>query len=195
MAFIMPAFVTAKLNLILLGLLLLISTNSVAAKFSVDSAIINKIGNGYSLQASINYSLTPRVKEAVANGVPIVFVQELEIIHALPLLGQFWQWQNTLWSTSLRYELRYHALTNQYVVNDLDTEHHRSFISLEAALDALGTIEAFTLPPEHMIETDNLHIYLRTSLDLLELPTPMRPGALLSSKWQLGSLWTEATWQ
>ncbi|MDT8370837.1 MAG: DUF4390 domain-containing protein [Gammaproteobacteria bacterium] len=190
----MPAFVTAKLNLILLSLLVLISTNSVAAKFNVDKAIITKIGNGYSLEANINYLLTPRVKEAIANGVPIVFVQELEIIHALPLLGQFWQWQNTLWSTSLRYELRYHALTNQYIVNDLDTEHHRSFISLEAALGALGTIEAFTLPPEHMAETDNLHIYLRSSLDLLELPTPMRPGALLSSKWQLGSPWTEATW-
>lgn len=195
MAFIMPAFVTANIKIFLVSLLLLVSTNSVAAKFSVDSAIITKIGNGYSLQASINYSLTPRVKEAIANGVPIVFVQELEIIHALPLLGEFWQWQNTVWSTSLRYELRYHALTNQYVVNDLDTEHHRNFISLAAALDALGTIDAFTLPPEHMTETDNLHIYIRSGLDLLALPTPMRPGALISSKWQLSSPWTEAVWQ
>lgn len=189
----MPAFDTAR-KLILISLLLL-STSSFAAKFSIDNATINKIGNGYSLQASINYSLTPRVKEAIANGVPVVFVQEIEIIDALPLLGEFWQWQSTLWSSSVSYELRYHALTNQYVVNDLDTDHHRNFISLNAALDALGTIDTFTLPPEHLTDTDNLHVYLRTGLDLLALPTPMRPGALISSKWQLSSPWTEAVWQ
>jgi len=194
MAFFMPVFVTVSKNIFFLGLLLF-SISSSAAKFSVDNATISKIGNGYVLNADINYAFTPRVKEAIANGVPIVIVQELEIIHALPLLGDYWQWKTTLWSSSLRYELRYHALTNQYVVNDLDTEHHRNFISLESALNALGSINALSLPPEHLTDTDNLRVYLRSGLDLLALPTPMRPGALISNKWQLSSPWTEAIWQ
>lgn len=195
MAFIMPVFDIVKNSLLSLSLLLLVSTNSVAAKFNVDTATINKVGNGYSLQASITYTLTPRVKEAVANGVPIVFVKEFKIIQAFPVLGDFWQWENTLWTSQVSFELRFHALTEQYVINDLDTNHHRSFISLEAALDAMGKIDNFTLPPEYLEETDNLRVYIRSSLDLLALPTPMRPGALISSKWQLESPWTEATWQ
>lgn len=194
MAFIMPAFAIAKHFLIYVGLLMLISTASLAMNFDVRKATITKVGNGYNLTANISYPLTPRVKEAIHNGVPIVFYQQLKIIDSLPILGDFWQWERTLWETKLRYQLRYHALTNQHVIIDLDTRVQRNFISLESALHALGTIEAMTLPPEHMNDSDNLHVYVRSGLDLFSLPTPMRPGALISSKWQLESPWTEASW-
>ncbi|MFW5451523.1 MAG: DUF4390 domain-containing protein [Methylophagaceae bacterium] len=198
MAFIMSVSAIVK-RIFILSLLLLISTNSSADNFKVQSAQISKIGNGHILNAVIKYPLTPRVAEALNNGVPITFLQQLELIKSIPILGKYWQWDEILWSSSLRYELRYHALSDRYVLRTLATAHHRTFPSLNSALSALGKIEAFNLPPEHLLDTEKLVIQdlilqIRSGLDLHALPTPMRPGALISTKWQLTSPWTAATW-
>lgn len=191
----MQASVIAKLCS-LLTLLLFLSSISHArtTTFDVSSAHITKIGNGHVLNATINYPLSARVIEALNNGIPIVFFQELELIDSTPLLGQYWAWEETLWSTEIRYELRYHALAEQYVLRDMGTGKQRHFPSIDGALHALGKIQNFTLPPEHLTETNHLTLKLRSGIDLYALPTPMRPGALISSKWQLTSPWTSAQW-
>jgi uncharacterized protein DUF4390 len=193
MDFIMSAFAIAR-TYILFTLALLISSSSLAGNFRIEVAEVSKIGNGYILNATVRYPLTPRVSEAIANGVPITFLQQLELIHSTTIFGKYWQWDKTLWATSLRYELRYHALTEQYVLKALDTEHYRNFPSLDSALTALGTIKDIGLPPEHLSDTDGLTLQIRSGLDLYALPTPMRPGALLSNKWQVTSPWKIAIW-
>lgn len=194
MAFFMPAYAIARSFCLTILFSFGISLHAHATEFSIHHADITKVGNGYVLNAQINYPLTARVKEALLNGVPITFKQELELIDALPLLGDFWQWETMLWQATIRYELRYHALAQQYVLLSLDTHEKQNFPSLQGALSALGTIQNLTLPPEHIDDTDGLILRLRSGLDLHALPTPMRPGALISDKWQLTSSWLEATW-
>jgi len=192
MVFIMPASVIARLKI--LFWLLLLSTAVQAETFSISSVQVNHIGNGYTLDATIKYPLTPRVIEAIDNGVPIVFLQQFELIKSVPILGNYWQWNETLWASNIRHELRYHALSQQYVLNAMDTNSQRNFPSLNDALQALGKISGLTLPPEYFSHPDNLILQLRSGIDLHALPTPMRPGALISSKWQLTSPWIEAQW-
>ncbi|MDC9725629.1 MAG: DUF4390 domain-containing protein [Gammaproteobacteria bacterium] len=188
----MHASVIARINAFFLFLLFSVVVH--ADTFKVSSAQISKIGNGYVLNAKIEYPLTARVLEAIDNGVPITFEQQFELIESIPLLGGYWQWNETLWSTNIHHELRYHALSQQYVLHALDTDNQRNFPSLISALHALGKIEGFSLPPEHLDDIDNLVFQLRSGIDLHALPTPMRPGALISSKWQLTSPWVEAQW-
>mgnify|MGYP003633924694 CR=1 FL=1 len=191
----MPASVIAKFYSLLVLLLFMSSMSNVrAGTFNIPDARIAKIGNGHVLNATINYPLTPRVIEALDNGIPIVFFQEFKLIDITPLLGEYWQWEETLWQTRIRYELRYHALAQQYVLQDIATGKERYFPSLEGALHALGKIQNFTLPPEHMAETKQLKFQLKSGIDLYALPTPMRPGAIISSKWHLTSPWTSAQW-
>ncbi len=190
----MPAY--GKFNVLLTIMLMLIASNSYAIEdFKVESATVSKIGNGYVLDALIKYPLTPRVVEALDNGVPITFIQQIRLIRSIPLLGKYWQWEKTRWQTTLNYQLRYHALSKLYVLLSLDTRHQRTFPSLQAALDALGRIEAFSLPPKHLSDTLVTQLQLRSGLDLHALPTPMRPGALISNKWQLTSPWVTAKWR
>lgn len=193
MAFTMLAFNIAN-RFFIFALLLLLSTASQAVNFDVHYAQIEKVGNGYILNAKIKYPLTPRVNEALDNGVPITFEQDIELIHRIPILGRFWQWESTLWATTLRYELRYHALSKQYVMQSLDTQYQRNFPSLDSVLNALGSINMLNLPPEHLEDIDDLILQIRSGLDLYALPIPMRPGALLSNKWQLSSPWKKAVW-
>lgn len=193
MDFIMPASAIVKF-IYRIALLVLFATPVLAENFSVQSATVSKIGNGYIVNAEMHYPLSEKVIEALENSVPITFSQQLELINSVPLLGKYWQWQEVLWATELRFELRYHALTQQYVLHSLDTLHHQTFPTLESVLNALGQIKNLSLPPEYLTDRENLILNLRTELDLHALPTPMRPGALLSSKWQLTSPWVAATW-
>lgn len=190
----MPACAAAKYLLKSFVLVLLFSCSAQATIFSVNNPKVHQIGNGYVVSAQIDYPLTPRVIEALENGVPITFFQELEIIELFPIIGNFWQWETSLWQSRLRYELRYHALSEQYVIVSLDTGHQQNFPNLEGALTALGQINDLTVPPEFTEEVDDIILRIRSGLDLNALPTPMRPGALISSKWQLTSPWVQAVW-
>jgi len=189
--------VCATVKQLTLSLLLLLALNANAATpvFSVNNAVVSAVGNGYVLNATIHYPLTPRVIEALDNGVPITFYQELELSHVFPVFGDIWQWRSTRWQSTLRFELRYHALVQQYVVLSLDTDTQQNFPTLDSALMALGHVENMSLPAEHTINTKNLELRIRSGIDLHALPTPMRPGALLSSKWQLSSPWVRAAWR
>lgn len=191
----MPVYAIAKGLLTSIFLVLLFNSSANATIFSINNPKVHQIGNGYVVSAQIAYPLTPRVIEALDNGVPITFFQELELNNNFPILGDFWQWETTLWKTRLRYELRFHALTEQYIIRSLDTNHQLNYPNLEGALMALGKIQDLSLPPEHTENRDRLSLKIRSGLDLNALPTPMRPGALISSKWQLTSPWVEALWQ
>jgi hypothetical protein len=192
----MPACDAVKRFLPIVMLLALAYSGIAAATiFSVNNPKVHQIGNGYVLSAQIDYPLTPRVIEALQNGVPITFFQELKLVESFPLLGKLWQWETDLWQSRLYYELRYHALSEQYVLRSLDTGAQQNFPHIDGALAALGQIEDLSLPPEFTQQTDNLLLLIRSGLDLSALPTPMRPGAMISSKWQLTSPWVRAVWQ
>jgi len=166
-----------------------------AYSFSISYAQVSKQGDDYVLNARISYPLTPRVTEALDNGVPIVFFQAFKLLQTNHIFGDYWPWTTTLWQTEMRYELRYHALTQQYIVQSLDTGKRRSFPTLYSALDVMGNITDLSLPPEHLATIDDLQLQIRSGLDLYALPTPMRPGALISDKWDLSSPWVMAQWQ
>ncbi len=164
------------------------------AQFTIDQAQVYQIGNGYTLNASISYPLTPRVQEALENGVPITFFQEIQLIERTPLLWDWWQWDETIWSAEIRYELRYHDLSQQYMLYSPETDNHRNFTTLASALNAMGNITNLTLPPALTKIADGRILRLRSGIDLTALPSPMRPGAMISSKWDLTSPWFEALW-
>ncbi len=174
--------------------LLMIHAPVMAQHFTIDEARIQTIGNGHVLNARIHYPLTPRVKEAIANGIPVTFYQQFRLIKSIPILGKYWQWDQELWRTEIRYTLRFHALSRQYLLVDRDTRHQRNFTTLTDALAAMGEIRRMSLPPEFFRKPQHLKLQIRTGIDVNALPTPMRPGALVSSKWQLTSPWVTAQW-
>jgi len=187
----MHAFAIANHSLISLGLLLLSHTAQGAEHISVPYAQITKTGTVYNLNATIYYPLSPRIVEAIDHGVPITFYQEFQLLEPFSM---YWLWQQKLWSRTARYQLRYHALSKQYILLSLGTLQRRSFPSLDTALDDLGEIKDLNLPPKHLINTSNLTLQLRSGVDIRALPSPMRPGALISDKWQIKSPWVNATW-
>lgn len=194
MAFITHVWSVLFNKLPALALIFLLPVTGAASEFRVQQADIIRIANGYVLNAHIDYPLTPRVREALENGVPITFFQELELIHSTPVLGKYWSWDTTLWSSKIRYELRFHDLSGQYLLAIPADDEYNNYPTLAGALADIGEINMLPLPRELMGQPQQLTLRLRSGLDLHALPTPMRPGALISSKWRLTSEWFEASW-
>ncbi|WJW75624.1 DUF4390 domain-containing protein [Thiohalobacter sp. IOR34] len=143
----------------------------------------------YRLDANIVFPLSAPVKEALENGVPLVFELQMEVIRP-----RDWLWDETLAALSLRYRLRYHALSERYVLENLSTGVRQSYPSLNEALYRLGTLRDFPLLDRQLLPSGGTFLArLRAVLDIEALPTPLRVMAYVSRAWWLGSDWYQ--WQ
>ncbi|ADE16834.1 conserved hypothetical protein [Nitrosococcus halophilus Nc 4] len=171
-------------GLLLLGLL--ISMSGVASEtFNVRTASTQLVGGIYRLHAQIDYPLNEEVRKAVKSGIPLIVNQEIEILRL-----RRWLWPKTIKEITLRYQLRYHALSEQFVLLYLSQDRQRAYPNLSAAIKSLSTIKDYPLITQEELEPHQRYrVRLRTRLNIEDLPAPMRPIAYLSPQWHLDSPW------
>lgn len=144
-----------------------------------------RLSNGvYHLDAEIDYRLSDAVIEALDNGVALTIVLEVEVQRP-----RRWLWPKLITRFAQRGRLDYRALSDQYVITDLDTAQQRNYPSRHAAVAALGTIAGLPIVEQRLLQGEAHHVRIRTYLDIDTLPLPLRPMAYLSGAWQLGSGW------
>lgn len=139
------------------------------------------------LSGTIDFGLTPKVEEALNNGIPLEFVFEVRLHRRRALI-----WDETARSFSTRREVRYHALAGQYLVTRRGAQTHAraGFPSLSEALTAAGNLDdGFTLDPP-LPDGGDYRVGVRVHLDIEALPPVLRPVAYTSRAWDLNSGWT-----
>ncbi len=190
----MPAYAAVKHLFFALSCWLFSSVSYAEPHFNITQASIQSQGEShYLLYATIAYPLTPRVIEAIENGIPITFTQTLRISTPYLFIGQILPWRQTQWSTIFHHQLRYHSLSGQYILQSFSPKQQHNFPDLDLALNYMGKLDGLAISlPE--LSTPHAQLELKTEIDIHALPTPMRPGALISSKWQIASPWTRIAW-
>lgn len=149
---------------------------------SVETVYKDKV---YLLNANIEYQLSEPSIEALKNGVPLILLLDIEVEKQ-----RNWWWSKNVANLEQGYLLIYHALTENYLVTNLNSSAQNNYRSLHAALDALGHIRALPILDEKLLEADSKYfVKVRMHLDIESLPAPMRPFAYLSSDWRLESDW------
>lgn len=162
-----------------------IPSQSSAEGFKVLSAETNLNKNVYQLKAKINLNFSDDALEALRSGVPLIILINIEV-----LKDRNWWWDKTVAELEQGYLLLYHALSEKYIIHNLNSGAQKNFISLSAALHSLSNINDFPLIDKNLLEEgDKYYGRLRTYLDIESLPAPMRPIAYISSQWQLESDW------
>ena len=158
-----------------------------AAGFEIRDGHVRVEQEVYLLDVDFAVELSEDARDALENGVPLTISVDLLVIRPRNYL-----WDETVASVAARYRLRVHALSDQFVVENLSTGAYRTFGRLEHALDALGTIRDFPLLDTHLLDSgQDYALRLRVRLDIEALPAPLRPLAYLSSRWRLSSDWSE----
>lgn len=162
--------------------------NQVSAKnynFEINYLNITELEDELRLDAEIKYKLNDEVEEALINGISILFQVEV-----LVKSQRKWTWDKTVSEISHTYKLNYHALSKQYIWENLDTGANDTFPDLDSALTHQGRISAmYIAETTNLFEKDQHFVQLRSRMLTDKLPLPLRIKSYFSPKWRLSSGW------
>lgn len=115
--------------------------------FDVRSAYLEPVDGVLSLTAVLDLAISRSADQAVRNGVPVTLQLELVVNrkrHYLPDQG--------VGRLLQRWQLRYHALSEHYLVTNLNSGQQNSYATLGAALAALAEVRGLPILDEALID-------------------------------------------
>lgn len=122
--------VKAKLlRLALMGLCLSTNVSAAPAQFAVHDAKTTLSGEIYYLEAKLEYQFTEVVLAALDNGVTLTLVLDIEVYSPSRYL-----WEEVIATLEQRYEIQYHALSEQYILRNLNSGSQFVYSSLDRRL-------------------------------------------------------------
>lgn len=138
---------------------------------------------GLLLSADFAFDFSPRLEEAVANGVPLHFVVEFELTRP-----RWWWFDEETATRRTNWRLSYHALTRQYRLST--GALHQNFATLDEALDAMRRLRNWqVLERSVLLGSSSYEAAVRMRLDTAQLPRPLQLSALTSRELRLESSW------
>ena len=170
-------------------LAILFCSSAVAKNSAIEVNYFNiaKNNNELRLDAEIIYELNSEVREALINGIPLMFQVEVQVV-----TDKKWRLDKVVSSVVKTYVLRYHALSKQYVLESLETGDSDSYPDLQSVLAQQGRVSAmYIAETEYLKDQENYIVQLRARMLSNKLPLPLRMKSYFSPKWRLSSGWYE----
>jgi hypothetical protein len=156
-----------------------------SGSFRVSEISTEKGDESYLLNARMDINLNTGPKEALENGIPLVFELQIQTLEK-----HVWYWDIVVAEYKQVRQVQLHSLSRTYLVKDLATGAQRSYIRLDDALQAAGYLHNFpVLDFDRMKDNQTYSVRLRGNLDIEALPTPVRLLAYVSSAWDMDSEW------
>ena len=166
--------------------LLLASFAACADEIEVRDVSLRATEEGLVLDADFAFELTPRLAEVVANGVPLYFRVEFELIR------RRWYWfDDTTAVRRLQVRLSYHALSRQYRLSTGLLQ--QNFATLEEALNVLKRVRNWLVVERSVPLSGDYEAALRMRHDVSLLPKPFQLSALTARDLHLDSAWHRFT--
>lgn len=170
-------------KLVLVLLLAFYSSNIYAAKIEfVGFKVIGESEN-YHVNTRVLFEPTEYLKKAVLNGVTL----NARVQFRFGQQRNWWFNKETSLITIL-YQLKYHALSQHFLLSRNDTNEHWNFSTLSSALRKLGELKQYKLP-EIKKSKNSKNNYLVAVADMgpENLRIPLRVQSLFSDKFVIKS--------
>lgn len=154
-------------------------------QFRVNHARTVLVDQVYRLEASLGYRFSDDALNALRNGVPLFLVLDIEVFQPRRYL-----WDNILADLKQRYRIQYHALSDKYLLTNINSGLQTAFNTLDGTLASLGDIGEIPIIDAHLLNPGERYmVRVRSRLDIDKLPVPLRLEAYVSSDWWLTSGW------
>ncbi|MEO8716777.1 MAG: DUF4390 domain-containing protein [Burkholderiales bacterium] len=138
---------------------------------------------GLLLSADFAFDFSPRLQEAVANGVPLHFVIEFELTRP-----RWWWFDEATASRHTQWRLSYHALSRQYRLSS--GALHQNFATLDEALEVMRRLRNWLVLERSVPLTGSQYeVAVRMRLDTAQLPRPLQVSAITNRELRLESPW------
>lgn len=154
-------------------------------RFEVRSAYIEPAESVYELNATLNFDLPEGARAAIREGVPLTL--HLEIV--VKRQRNYWL-DESVATLDQYYELAYRALSERYLVRNLNSGEQASYATLDAALDAMRVITGLPILDQALVSPNRRHeISVRGNLDVRTMPDTLRFVLFWSDDWRQRSEW------
>lgn len=153
--------------------------------FGVRTAYVQLVENVYLLSARLQLPLNGHLRDALKDGVPLKLEVELEVNGS----RRFWLDEGV---ASLRqiYQLQYDAVSDRYLVRNLNSGEQSSFPTLDDALEQMTQISGLPVLDRALIEPGRRYEFnLRVTRDLGDIPQTLRVLMFWTDDWHRVSEW------
>lgn len=141
-----------------------------APAFGVRTGYAQLVDGVYLLNARLHLPLTERMRGAINDGVPLTLELEIDVSGA----RRYWT-DETVASLVQRYELQYHAVSDRYLVRNLNSGEQISFAALDAAIDQLTHVSGLPVLDQTLIRRDRRYEFsMRATFKLGDMPAALR---------------------
>ena len=169
----------------LLGSLCIATWAQSLQRFEIRSAYVEPAEGVYQLNATLVFDIPEGARRVLREGVPLNL--DLEII--VQRMRRYW-FDDKVAALEQHYELVYHALSERFLVRNLNSGEQSSYATLDAALDSLRVIGNLPILDQALVDDDTRHeISLRAHLDLKTMPDALRFILFWSRDWRQDSEW------
>lgn len=154
-------------------------------RFEVRSAYIEPYDGVYQLNATVDFDLPEGARDAVRAGAPLTL--HLNIV--VRRQRNYWL-DETIAALEQRYELVYHAVSERYLLRNLNSDEQVSFPTLAAALDALRVVSHLPILDQALVDPESRHeLSLRATLDVVAIPDALRFVLFWKEDWRQRTEW------
>jgi len=158
-----------------------------SGQFEVRTGTHELIDGVYYVNAQIYLRLPTKARIALDSGLPLTIRIEVEFLNRLRL----W-WDPVDHEVSKRLQLRYHSLTNRYIVYDISTDDREDFVTLAGALEYIGRVDHLPIVDAAVLDDDRRYeVRVRAVLDKDQLPGALRLVAFWRRDWSIASDWLQ----
>jgi hypothetical protein len=177
-------FASSLLALLLVSLLATRPAHA-AAPIEVQSAYVNVRGGVFELNARTIFPLNDDVRTALSDGATVNF--DLQAV--VDRQRRYWL-DATLVDVVFRRELTWNAVSQRYILKDVDRGEQQSFVALDEALVAAGVVSAWPVVVEPQLDPDATYeIRVRAGFRRGRLPDALRSLIWWSDGWNRSSKW------
>ena len=151
-----------------------------SASLTLDSA-----QDVYELNAKVDIALPEDARKGIEAGLTLRFVYEI----VLSRVRGYWPDANVA-ELEQAYELSYHALSQRYLLRNLNTGEQQDFGSLQAALEQLGDVRGLPVIDADLVKDDGRYeVSLRAVIDLSTTPAALQWLLFWTDDWSAASEW------
>lgn len=170
-----------------LGLIVALACALAAAAHADDIDVVDArlaaSEEGLLLSADFAFDFSPRLHEAVANGVPLHFVVEFEMSRP-----RWWWFDENTATRQTQWRLSYHALSRQFRLSS--GALHQNFGTVNEALEVMRRLRNWLVLERSVSLTGSQYeVAVRMRLDTAQLPRPLQVSALTNRELRLESSW------
>ncbi len=157
-----------------------------AAGFFVLNAKSELQNNVYRLTANVQFQLSPDVEKALKNGIAVTLQLDIEVLRP----DAYYLWSETVATLRQQYRVQYHALSQRYLVTNLNSAAQEHFSTLDDAMASLGAITDLPILDKSLLAAAEQYIArVRFGINFDSLPVPLRYYAYVLPQWRLQSEW------